>query len=99
MCVSLSVDNTNSMTGVRNSVSSRFLQKNPEIFVSGCPCHLAHMDASIAHDGFCKTMKINIEDFLLDLYYWFDKSSKRKGKLLEYFKFCNQDYLAVLKHF
>ena len=96
MCISLSVDNTNSMIGVRNSVASRFLQKDAEIFISGCPCHLAHIAASNAHDGFCKTMKLNIEDFLLDLYHWFDKSSKRKGKLLEYFEFCHQDYLAVL---
>ena len=29
---------------------------------------------------------------------WFDKSAKRKGKLTQYFKFCNQDYQAVLKH-
>ena len=98
MCVRLSVNNINSMIGVKNSVASRFFQKNPEIFISGCPGHLARIDASIAHDGFCKTMKLNIEDFLVDLYYLFDKSSKRKGKLLEYFEFCNQDYLAVLKH-
>ena len=41
-CVSLSVDNTNAMIGVRNSVASRFLNKNPELCVAGCPCHLAH---------------------------------------------------------
>ena len=34
----------------------------------------------------------------IDCFYWFDKSSKRKGKLLEYFEFCNQEYQAVLKH-
>ena len=32
------------------------------------------------------------------LLYWFDKSTKRKGKLLEYFDFCDQEYQAVLKH-
>ena len=32
------------------------------------------------------------------IYYWFDKSTKRKGKLLEYFDFCYQEYQAVLKH-
>ena len=88
MCVSLSVDNTNSMYrvghGVRNSVASSFLQKNPEIFISGCPCHLAHIAANIAHDGFCKTTGLT--------------KAQRKGKLFEYFEFCNQDYLAVLKH-
>ena len=63
MCVSLCVDNTNSMIGVRNSVASRFLQKNPEIFISGCLYHLAHIAASNACNGFCKIMKLNIEVF------------------------------------
>ena len=39
-----------------------------------------------------------MEDFLIDIFYWFDKSSKRKGKLAEYFEFCNQEYQKILKH-
>ena len=51
-CASLSVDNTNAMVGKQNSVASRFLQKNPNIFIGGCPCHLAHITASHANDAF-----------------------------------------------
>ena len=40
--VSLSVDNTNSMVGAHNSLASR-LKKNPDTYVLGCPCHLAHI--------------------------------------------------------
>ena len=36
-CASLSLDNTNVMVGKQNSVVSRFLQKNPNIFSVGCP--------------------------------------------------------------
>ena len=39
-----------------------------------------------------------MEDVLIDIFYWFDKSSKRKGKLAEYFEFCDQEYQKVLKH-
>ena len=35
---------------------------------------------------------------VVDLFYWFDKSSKGKGKLKEYHEFCNQEYREVLKH-
>ena len=35
---------------------------------------------------------------MIDLYYWFDKSVKRKGKLREYFEFCNQKYQGILKY-
>ena len=94
-CISLSVDNTNSMIGKRNSVASRLLEKNNNIFIGGCPCHLAHLAASKAHDIFCDYI---VENVMIDLYYWFDKSAKRKGKLREYFEFCNQEYQSIRKH-
>ena len=40
-CASLSLDNTNAMVGKRNSVGPRFLEKNPNVFIGGCPRHLA----------------------------------------------------------
>ena len=35
---------------------------------------------------------------MVDLFYYFNKSSKRKGKLKEYHEFCNQEYREVLKY-
>lgn len=96
--VSLSVDNTNAMIGIRNSVASRCKEKNPSIFIAGCPCHLAHLVASEANDAFTEVSGMNIESIVVDLFYWFDKSSKRKGKLSTYFEFCDQEYQQVLKH-
>ena len=96
--VSLSVDNTNAMIGARNSVASRCKDKNPNIFIAGCPCHLAHLVASEANDAFSDVLSMNIESIIIDVYYRFEKSSKRKGKLAEYFEFCNQDYQQILKH-
>ena len=97
-CASLSVDNTNATMGKRNSVGSRFLEKNPNLFIGGCPCHLAHIAAGNANDPFSKCIVLNVEDVCVDRYYWFDKNTKRKAKLLEYFDFCDQEYQAVLKH-
>jgi hypothetical protein len=96
--VSLSVDNTSAMIGRHNSIASRCKNMNPNIFISGCTCHLAHLAATQANDSFTNFVGINVEDFLIDLYYWFDKSSKRKGKLTEYFEFCDQEYQKILKH-
>ena len=80
-CVYLYVDNTNTMVGKKNSVVSRFLHKNDRIFISGCPCHLVHIAANNANDAFREYIGINVEDVLVDLFYWFDKSAKRNGKL------------------
>ena len=96
--VSLSVDNTNSMIGAHNSFASRCKAQNPDIYIHGCPCHLAHIAASNANDAFTKVTGINVEDLLIDLYYWFDKSTKSKGVLAEYMEFCDQEYGKILKH-
>ena len=97
-CVSLSVDNASTMVGKRNSFASRFKDKNSEVFISGCPCHLAHIAASHANDAFSDVLGLNVENLCIDMFYWFDKSSKRKEKLNEYFQFCDQEYECVLKH-
>ena len=74
---SLSVDNTNAMVGIRNSVASRLLGKNNEICITGCPCHVAHIAAGHANDGFGNYVNLNIEDVFVDAFYWFDKTAKR----------------------
>ena len=35
---------------------------------------------------------------MIDNYYYFDKSTKRKSELLEYCMFCDTEYRKVLKH-
>jgi hypothetical protein len=93
--VNLSVDK---MSLSLISFASRCKSKNADIYVLGCPCHLAHIAASNANDAFVEICGINIEDLLIDLYYWFEKSTKRKGVLVEYMEFCDQDCMKVLKH-
>ena len=66
--VSLIADNTSSMVGNNNSVASWFIQKNPDIFISGCPCHLAHIAASHANDAFSEVLGLNVENVCIDLY-------------------------------
>ena len=97
-CISLSVNNCSTAIWVRNSVVSRILNKNPNVYISGFPCHLAHIAASHANDAFSNLIRLNIENVCIDYFYWLDKSSKRKGKLMEYFQFCDQEYQSVLKH-
>ena len=57
-----------------------------------------HIAASNGHDSFAKVIGANIEDLHIDLYYWFEKSTERKGVLLEYMEFCGHEYSKILKH-
>ena len=40
----------------------------------------------------------NVEEMVIDIYYWFDKSTKRKVNLAEYCTFCDTSYREVVKH-
>lgn len=39
-----------------------------------------------------------MEDLVIDIFYWFDKSTKRKASLGEYCSFCNTEYRQIVKH-
>ena len=81
-CTNLSVDNCSTMIRVRNSTASRFLNKNPNVYISCCPCLLAHIAASHANDVFSNLIGFNIEKVCIDSFYWFDRSSKKAFGIL-----------------
>ena len=94
----LGVDNTNVNIGEHDSIKSRVLAKEPKVVVVGCPRHMLHNAAGKAANAFGTVTGFDIEDHCVDLYYWFDKSTKRKGSLKEYFEFCDTEYEAVVKY-
>ena len=77
-CVAVGLDNTAVNVGKKNSVMTRVLAKNKNIFINGCPCHITHNTANKTTVRFSEVSGFDIEDFLLDLFHWFNKSSKRK---------------------
>ena len=94
----LGVDNTNVNIGAHDSIKSRVLGKEPNVFVAGCPCHMLHNAAAKGATAFADATGFDLEDHCVDLFYWFDKSTKRKGILKEYCEFCDTDYEAVVKY-
>ena len=45
-----------------------------------------------------KVTKFSVEEMVIDLYYWFDRSTKRKASLAEYCTFCDTGYGEIVKH-
>ncbi len=45
-----------------------------------------------------KVSKFDVEEMVIDIYYWFDKSTKRKASLSEYCTFCDTSYREIVKH-
>ena len=63
-----------------------------------CPCHFIHNTANKGGIAFTSNTGFEVEDCCLDLFYYFDKSMKRKSVLWEYYEFCDQEYRKILKH-
>ena len=85
MYIAFGVDNTNVNVGRRNSIRTRVHQEN-EFFV-GCPCHMVHNTACKAVEVFQRETGFDVEDMLVDLYYWYDKSTKRKMSFTNFVTF------------
>ena len=96
--VGLSVDNTNANLGVKNSIKTRMLAKNEHMYVQGCPAHMVHNVGKKGSKEFKSATGFDIGDFLTDVYFYFDKSTKRKGQLKEFCDFVHIKYRKLLKH-
>ena len=62
------------------------------------PCHIVHNTAGKAADAFESVTGFNVDDLVIDVFYWFDKSTKRKSSLSVYCDFCDTTYRDIVKH-
>ena len=93
-CIAYSSDNANVMIGQDNSVLSRVRQANPNVYDLGCVCHLANL---CTKDGI-KALSLPVEELLIDVYFHFNHSTKRKEIYKQYQQFTDTDALKILKH-
>lgn len=97
-CVAFSVDSTNTNVGQHNSIMTRVLEKNDSVYFSRCQCHMVHNASSEGAKAFTTVTGFDVEDLVVDIFYWFDRSTKRKSKLAEYTYFCDQEFRKIIKH-
>lgn len=96
--IGLSLDNASVNMGRHNGLYTHFAKKNPDIYTAGCPCHIIHNTASHASKSFSNITHFCIDDLIVDVYYYFDKSTKRQATLKEFCDFCDQGYREILKY-
>lgn len=78
--VGMGSDGTNVMLGNRNSVMTRLREKQPSLIAFHCNCHLAALIANHA----CSVLPDNLEDLTVQIWYFFQKSSKRQRVFEEF---------------
>ena len=44
------------------------------------------------------TFNFSVEDHCVDIFYWFDKTSKQKSILKDFYNFCDHDYHEAMKY-
>ena len=93
-CLSFAADNASVMQGKSSGVAAYLCQKAPAVYMLLCACHLTHLAASKAAD----TLNVKVEELLVDIYYYLDKSSKRHQQLKHFQALCNVETHKVLKH-
>lgn len=92
--VAFESDTTNVMIGKHNSVLSRVKDVQPKVFSQGCVCHLANLCLLAG----VQTLPVDVDDFFVDLYYYFDKSAKRKEEFHEFQVFTGVKEVKIIKH-
>lgn len=97
-CSGIGLDNTNTNVGKRNSVITRIHSKNESVYLSGCPAHMLHNAALKASKAFSKITSFEVEDFMIDIFYHFDKSSKRKNVLSEFCLLYDAEFYEILRY-
>jgi hypothetical protein len=96
-CFGVAMDNASVNMGKHNSMKTRFESKNSACYVMGCQCHVMHNTSEKASQEFEKVSAFDVEEFCIDLYYWFQKSTQRKGLAAEYYEFCDLEYRNIIK--
>ena len=92
--IAFNSDTANVMFGKKNSVVSRLKQVQPFLIDLGCICHLQNLCVAAA----VKSLPVNIDDLLVDIFYQFHYSVKRKAVFREYQEFCGTQMQCILKH-
>ena len=65
------------MISLHNGVAGFILHKQQSVFMHGCSCHRIHIAAQIAANN----LLVKIDELLIDIYYYLEKSSKRQQEL------------------
>lgn len=93
-CLAFGCDNASVMTGIHKGVSAFIKNKNEHTLIQGCPCHLLHIAAKNANNQ----LSLSVDDILVDIYFHFDKSTKRRQEFKKFQAEAGLCLHKILKH-
>jgi hypothetical protein len=92
-CLTLGSDNANAMVGTTKGLYGLVLEKNDQVFLSGCTLHIVHNRAKKAASELP-----SFDELLMDIDHYFQKSSTRQHRFQNEQEFCGVEQRKILKH-
>lgn len=93
-CIGMACDNAPVMIGTKNGVAAVLKESHENIAIVGCCCHLINLAAQ--KGSAC--LPVNVDEVLVDVFYYLEKSSKRKDKLKAFQSLHDVEAKKILKH-
>ena len=88
-------DTTNVMKGARSGVQKLISRENRALYDVGCICHLADLSVKAGMEA----LPVDIDQFFVDVFYYFCHSSKRKHEFEELWQsLLTSEPEVILKH-
>ena len=79
-CISVGLHYASVIKSIINGFIPHVREKQLTVFFAGYFCHLIH----IAAEKGSKALLESVEELMMDIYYYLDKSSKRKSNLKKF---------------
>lgn len=92
--IAFMADNAAVMQGKKNGVITFLKNQHSNLIAMGCACHLINL----ASEKGAATLPIQIDEILVDIFYYLQKSAKRKEKLQSFQALHNKEAKKILKH-
>ena len=92
-CIAFGSDNAPVMTGQNKGVFSFVTDKNSRVYLAACTLHLVHVGAKKG-----AAYLPPVEEILVDVYYFFQKSTLRQSNLRELQELYDVEQRKMLKH-
>lgn len=92
--LAMSSDNANVMVGRKNSVATVLREAQPALIGVGCPCHLINLAAQKG----ASCLPVKVDEALVDIFFYLEKSSKRKDRLKEFQRMHDVEVRKMIKH-
>lgn len=93
-CLAFGTDSANVMIGRKKGVFAYLKNEQDKLYLAACPAHLIHHAAEHATSA----LPFPIDEILIDLYHFLDKSSKRLSRLQKFQEMYEVDHQNITKH-